>query len=507
MASPSDLAEPAAGAASQAEGARESAVPAAAELAQQAAAAVEQAGHHGLIGIAVVAFVALLCGLGMERLRQPAIVGYILAGAVLGPAGLRLVQSEAAIDVLAEMGVLMLLFIIGMELSIRAFKRIWKIAFITTMGQIGGAILVMLAASQLFDWSIELAIFLGFVVALSSTAVAIKILEDIGELRTRTGQIAVGVLIAQDLAVVPMMLIVGSMGGDGIDWSVVPKVAISVGLLAALIWFLGRRDKIHLPFGAMVAGHKDLKPLAALALCFGCATIAGLFELSPAYGAFIAGLVIGASHERHEMLEATLPIQSILMMVFFVSVGLLIDVFYVWEHLGEVVTLLLMIAVFKTALNVGFIRLTGQRWREAFLSGVVMAQVGEFSFLLSVIGVQSGVIGGEESRLVVSVTVLSLALSPLWVITARRLRTLAAYGITSGSDFLRMVYGPETEAISRAFGKASTRSQRFLRFAAIVLRRRRSRSRRAKARRDTGTRAGDDAQAPRPSPPSEAADA
>jgi len=431
-----------------------------------------------LTGIAIVALVALLCGMVLTRLRQPAIVGYILAGVVLGPSGLALVEDRERIDVLAELGVLLLLFIVGMELSVRSFMRLWKVAVATTAFQISASLAVMVLMSQMLGLPMELAIFLGFTVAMSSTAVAIKILDDIGELRTRAGRITIGVLIAQDLAVVPMMLLISAMGSDGFDLLAIPKILLSVGLLAGLIVYLAGGRKLRLPFAEDVAGSADLKPLAALAFCFGLAAIAGLLGLSAAYGAFLAGLVIGNSTARHDMMAATQPIQSVLLMIFFLSIGLLIDLDYMWRNLGTVMALFFLVTVFKTVVNVGFLGAIGQPWQHAFMAGVVMAQIGEFSFLLAIVAADAGVVGSNAERLVVAVTVLSLSLSPLWVFTARRLRLLTQYGITEAGDLVRLVYGPETEFVTDALDQASTRSQRLARMAALALRRRRQRRRR-----------------------------
>jgi CPA2 family monovalent cation:H+ antiporter-2 len=189
---------------------------------------MEAAAHSDLTGIAIVALAALLCGLGLERLRQPAIVGYILAGVLLGPSAFAVVHDRGDIDILAELGVLMLLFVIGMELSLRAFRRVWKLAVLTTLIQIGVSTSVMYLAATVAGFSVGVSIVLGFVVALSSTAVAIKVLEDIGELRTRAGRITVSVLIAQDLAVVPMMLSLGALADGKFDWIVLAKVGGSI---------------------------------------------------------------------------------------------------------------------------------------------------------------------------------------------------------------------------------------------------------------------------------------
>ncbi|MBT4888897.1 MAG: cation:proton antiporter [Rhodospirillales bacterium] len=430
--------------------------------------------HSGLTEIALVALAAMGCGIFMERLRQPAIVGYILAGVLLGPSALALVRDRAQIDSLAELGVLLLLYVVGMELSLRSFKRIWKLAVITTMVQIGASTSIMLICMQVFGWSLGLAILLGFVVALSSTAVAIKVLADIGELRTRTGTVTVGVLIAQDLAVVPMMLIVSTLGavhgtGDGageaggFTFEAGLRIVGSIALLAGLIWHLSRGVKVNLPFAAIIAGHEDLKPLTALAFCFAAASISGLLGLSAAYGAFIAGLVVGSSRQRHVMIEAAKPIQSILMMVFFLSIGLLLDLTFIWENLWTVVTLFLVVVVFKTILNVGTLRSLGQSWHHAFLAGVMLTQIGEFSFLLSQIGIDSGLISYDDSRIVVAVTVLSLALSPLFVLTARRLQSIALESRESASEILRTIYAPEAELVVETLGEARSTTSRTIR--------------------------------------------
>lgn len=438
------------------ESAATTALEAAADGLKQAAASST---HGDLTGIAIVVLAALACGIGMERLRQPAIVGYIVAGVLLGPSALGIVSSRDTVDLLAEMGVLLLLYVVGMELSLRIFKRLWKVALVATLMQIGVSTGVMLLLSRAFGWPFGVALVTGFAVALSSTAVAIKILDDLGETKTKAGRITIGVLIAQDLAVVPMMLAIDSMAGGGFDWLAVPKIAASILFLVGLIWYLSRGPKIRLPFLTGVAGNVDLKPLAALAFCFGAAAISGLLGLSVAYGAFLAGLVIGASTERHAMMAATQPIQSLLMMVFFLSVGLLLDLGYIWNNLGIVMTMFFLVAVFKTALNVGALRLLGQDWQTAFVASLMMAQVGEFSFLLSMLAVSNGVITQEDSRVIVAVTVLSLALSPLWVTTVRRLRALAAQGITEVGELTRLVYGREADFVAETFDEARSKGR------------------------------------------------
>ena len=402
--------------------------------------------HDQLTGIAIVAVGALACGLVMQRFRQPALVGYILAGVLLGPSGVGLVENRAAINQLAELGVLMLLFLVGMELSLRAIRQVWKIALLTTVFQIGTCLLVMFGAAELLDWPIARTLLIAFVVAISSTAVAVKMLDDIGELRSRVGQITIGVLIAQDLAVVPMMIIVGALGATGEDGGGGGRTAaINAGLsmlfLVLLIAYLSRRKRITLPFARMVGRSIDLTPLAGLAFCFGAATITGLLGLSAAYGAFLAGLVIGNSTSRRIMIHHTAPIQSILLMLFFLSIGLLLDLRFMIDNIWLVLGLVAFIAVFKTALNILVIKLLGETWPRAFLAGALLAQIGEFSFILAALGVSAGSVSPEIHRLIVAVTVLSLATSPFWLEIARRLNRIALLGITSPRETVRLTFG------------------------------------------------------------------
>lgn len=424
--------------------------------------------HEQLIPLAIVILVALSCGLVFTRMRQPAVIGYILAGVVLGPAGFGLVRNEENIALLADLGVLLLLFVIGMELSLRAFRRIWRIALATVALQTAGAMLVVWFIGQVMNWPTVAILLLAFVLALSSTAVAVKILEDIGELRTHTGRIAVGILIAQDLAIVPMILLLDIAALGEFSFMAMARIVLSVVLLLALILVLSRRRRVNVPLPAIIANHADLTPLLGLACCFGAATISGLLGLSPAYGAFLAGLTIGNSNLRVGMLDTVIPIQSILMMVFFLSIGLLIDLSLVWANLGVVVVMLLVATVGKTIVNLAVFAALRLPWAQALLIALVLSQVGEFSFLLGSIGLKREVISIDEFRIIITVTALSLAVSPLWMGAVRRLHRVAAFQRVSVRYVFRIAFGREADRITGGGAMAA----RFARDATNLIRNR-----------------------------------
>jgi len=410
--------------------------------------------NHELLPLAIVVLVALCCGILLTRLKQPAVVGYIFAGFVLGPSGFELVENEASIGLLAELGMLLLLYVIGMELSLRAFRRIWKIAVGTVVLQTLGALFMVWLIGVQLNWPVTAVMLLAFVLALSSTAVAVKMLEDIGELRTRTGRITVGILIAQDLAVVPMILLVDLAALGEFSVLSVGRIVLSVGLLLALILFLSRRQRLNIPILSATEGHADLTPLLGLVCCFGAATISALLGLSPAYGAFLAGLTIGNSNLRVGMLDMVMPIQSVLMMVFFLSIGLLIDLSLIWDNIGIILLMLLIVTVGKTAINLAIFAALRIPWAQALLTALILAQVGEFSFLLGNVGLQRGIISSEEFRIILSVTALSLVISPLYMNAIRRLHRAASFQRASIRYVLRLAFGREAAGIQRAFRKA-----------------------------------------------------
>jgi len=409
---------------------------------------VSEAGH---IEIATVVATALCFGLLLRWIKQPPLVGYILAGITLGPSGFALVTNRDAVAILAEMGVLLLLFVIGMEMSLRGFRRVARVAVGVAALQISVALISMYLLGQALGWPAGQIVLFGFILAISSTAVAMKLLEDIGELRTEVGRIAIGVLIAQDLAVIPMVLVIRGMGeaSSGLVWLVAAKIIIAVALLAFMVRYLTKREKVSVPFEKIAESNVEIAALIAIGLCFCFALFSHLIGLSSAFGAFLAGLWIGNSTARSTLLNATLPIQGVLIMVLFLSFGLLIDLDFVWSRLGTVLALLVIATIIKSALNIFFMRALGEPWPRAWLAGMTTSQIGEFSFVLLATGAASGIINENGQKLAMAVIALSLMTSPFWLFSARRLETMPWQRIFSSGEVFALLYGRELLAISQ----------------------------------------------------------
>lgn len=375
-----------------------------------------------LIELTTVFLAALASGLLMIRLKQPPLVGYIITGIVLGPSAFALVENREAVRFLAELGAIMLMFVIGIELSLRVFRRLYKLTMLIVAIQITLGLIICFSLGWIFDWTDSRAVIIGFAVALSSTAVGVNMLDQVGELHTSIGRLTIGILIAQDLAVVPMLVIVQSIGqGNLSDPMALLRVIGAIVFLSFFVSFMSRRKKLNLPFGSLLNEGKGVTALAALTICFLMATISGLAGITSAFGAFIAGLFIGNTQQRHKYLQATLPIRDILLMIFFLSIGLLIDLKFVYNHLIELTLLAILILILKTLGNLFILRAVNQPWVRSVRVATILPQIGEFSFILGATGFTAGALNLEGYKLLVSLIAMTLIASPIWLASARKL--------------------------------------------------------------------------------------
>lgn len=376
-----------------------------------------------LTHVALILFLALLGGLFLQRLRQPALVGYIIVGAIIGPGLLGLQGDDATIKWLAELAVVLLMFMVGLELDLARFKESMRVALTVTGLQIGLSLGVMFALSALlFHWDLAETVLFGFIASLSSTAVAMTILRELGRDTSDAGRLATAILVAQDIAAIPMLLIIstfhsGTSGGDFID--------LGLSLVAVLASILGVFELVQHP--RWVAGIERFftagtrQPvIAGLALCFGAAAFSGEIGLSTAYGAFIIGLLISnISSQGKSYEEAIQPLHDLLMMVFFLSIGLMLDAHFILKNLLTIGLVLAATVLLKTIGNALILRILGTPPQSAYPLGAVLGQIGEFSFVLIALGLANGFIGKETYQIALAFIALSLVISPLWLTFVR----------------------------------------------------------------------------------------
>ena len=358
-----------------------------------------------ILGMSAVVVFAL------HRLKIPSIVGFLLCGMLLGPYGLSFIKELETIQVFAEIGVILLLFTIGLEFSLSRFLKMRLEVF--GIGGLYVLITVVMAGLISYQWLKVpgTAIFTGFLVALSSTAIVMKLLSERAELDTPQGRISVGILIFQDLCIVPFMLFIPVMsGGGGIDeliFTFGKAIAIVAIVLLSSRWIVPKllHQVVH-------TGSRELFVITILILCFGIAFITSEFGLSLALGAFLAGLMISESEYAHEATSAILPFRDSFNGLFFISVGMLMDISFFINNILPVLSLVSGIILLKSTAGLLSMFLLKRPLRTSIHSSINLAQVGEFSFVLAVAGLAAGVISSEFYQWFLSASVLTMLLSP-----------------------------------------------------------------------------------------------
>jgi CPA2 family monovalent cation:H+ antiporter-2 len=359
-----------------------------------------------IFGLGVIVVVAF------HRLRVPPIVGFLFTGALCGPFGFGLVDGVHNVEALAEVGVVLLLFTVGIEFSVEELSRVRTFLFKGGTLQVALTLGAVSAATFALGARIPVAVFLGMLVALSSTAIVIRMLADRNELDAPHGRAAIGILILQDLVVVPMVLLTPFLGGAGGDATallvVVAKAGVFIGLaIAAARWLVPWL--LH----AVVATRKrETFLLTIILLCLGTALASARAGLSLALGAFIAGLILSESEYSHQALGEVLPLREVFNSLFFVSIGMLLDARIILDRPGLILGALLAVVLLKTVITTGIVMVLGHPLRIALMTGVITSQIGEFSFVLSKVGASAGLLDARLSQLFIVVAVGSMILTP-----------------------------------------------------------------------------------------------
>jgi monovalent cation:H+ antiporter-2, CPA2 family len=363
----------------------------------------------------LIVIAGLIGGLAARALRLPLMVGYVMAGVLVGPhtAGPTVVQVHD-VELLAEIGVALLLFSLGLELSFRDLQSVRRVALI------GGPIqiLVTCALGAVAVWKClnmpaGQAIWFGAMISVSSTAVVLKMLSAGGVTQTLASRVMIGLLVTQDLAVVPMLIVLPQLGAASQLFSSLTRaIGIATALLAAIIvvgtWLLPKLLRLVLALHS-----RELFLIAVVAIGVGVGYATQLAGLSFALGAFVAGLVLSESEFSHQALSDVVPIRDIFGLLFFVSIGMLLDPAYALSHATQIAAVVFFTFVGK-ALILGMIaRAFGYVNMAPWIIGLGLSQIGEFSFVLARSGITSGILSKPTYDLALTCTVLTMALSPL----------------------------------------------------------------------------------------------
>jgi len=369
-----------------------------------------------LYDILVIFGISLIVGLVFNRMRIPPMIGYIVAGIIAGPYLLSLVRSTAQVDILAEIGIILLLFSIGLEFS---FRQLWEIRSLVLSGgciQVAFATVLALAIALAIGRPWNEAVLLGFVISLSSTAVVLKILHDRGELDSLHGKLTLGILIFQDIVAIPMLMAVPFLAGasgaamEPLHITLLKDILFIAVLLATAKWIMPA-----LLFSIARTRNNELFLLFVICTCFGVAALASFVGLSLAMGALLAGLLISQSEFSHQAISRIVPFRDIFTAFFFVSIGMLLDTGFLLDHLDIIAIFLCVVLAIKFLAGSFAPFALGYQLRTIVLTGIALMQVGEFSFIITKSALDFGILSPAVYQVFLVIALITMAATPFLI--------------------------------------------------------------------------------------------
>ncbi|HBH22750.1 MAG TPA: potassium transporter KefB [Cytophagales bacterium] len=371
--------------------------------------------------IVIILGISVIINIIFQKLRFPNIIGFLVTGAIAGPYGLSLIHAIHEVEVMSEIGVVFLLFVIGIEFSLKSLASLKKTVILGGLLQVGGTIALVSVILKFFNFNWNEAVFIGFLFSLSSTAIVLNTLQSSGEISTPHGRISVALLIFQDIIVVPMILITPILSGDT-DNVLMSLVTLVLKLVAfgVFIYILARFLAPLILSQVVQTRNRELFILSTIVLCFATAWLTSLLGLSLALGAFFAGLIISESEFKHQATVNIMPFHEIFLSFFFVSIGMLLDLSFLWNNLWMIMALTIVISLLKSGVILVAVRALGYPIKTAAQSSLSLFQVGEFAFILSSSGLTYGLLDGNIYQFFLAASILSMAITPFIINRSER---------------------------------------------------------------------------------------
>lgn len=350
-----------------------------------------------------------------QRIRLPSVIGFLAAGMLIGPFGLSLITGTEQIEILSEIGLVLLLFLIGIEFNLKTLSAIRTTVFIGGGLQVIFSILLTGLISYLYGFNPNVSLLIGFMVSLSCTAVVIKLLQAAGRINNQEGKSSMAILIFQDLIAVPMMLLIPIMAGKGSGNTWYLLFLLVLKTLAVLLFVLLAARYLFPALMYQVASTKsqELFILTILLTCFAIAWLTNEAGLSLALGAFLAGLVISESEYSHQAVANVLPFREVFMSFFFISIGLMVDLGFFLQNFYWIILLTLAVVFLKFIAGSSALIMLGKSTRVSLMTGLALAQIGEFSFVLLKTAKDYSLISGTVNQYFLSISIFSILVTPL----------------------------------------------------------------------------------------------
>ncbi len=364
-----------------------------------------------LLGFSVVIVFAL------QKLKLPSIISFLLTGIIIGPYGFSLINAVEQVEILSEIGVILLLFVIGMELSIKQLISIKRTVFIGGFLQVGITVLIAGLVYFFLGNSWNESVFVGFLFSLSSTAIVLKTLQDRQQITAPFARNALAILIFQDIIVVPMMLVTPMIAGESANIGISILTLLLKSAVVLAITFISARYVIpRLMHAVAKTNSKELFLLVTITLCFAVAFLTSEAGLSLALGAFLAGLIVSESDYSHQATSIILPFRELFTSFFFISVGMLLDLDFFLNNIPVILLLVLVVFIIKSTIASIAVAILKYPTRTVLLTGLSLFQVGEFAFILSKVGIEYNLLSAQTNQYFLSVSIVSMILTPFVII-------------------------------------------------------------------------------------------
>jgi monovalent cation:H+ antiporter-2, CPA2 family len=372
-------------------------------------------------GIAVLSLIVLLLILLLRRLKQPYFIAYIVAGVLLGPQVFNIIHKPDVISELGEIGIIIMMFSIGSEIDLRYLTRNFYKPLLIAVVQIVLSFMCMYFVGSYAGWQITTIVLTAFIISISSSAIVFQYLARTGEIKSQLGMITCGVLLMQDILVIPMMLALNFMSGTAV--SAIQLIKVCAGGILMILFLKGALTKklFKIPMQKEITADHELQVFIGFSICFTMAWISGWFGLSTAFGAFASGILIGHDKATHWLGSSLIPFRVFFMAFFFLAVGLQLDINFFIQNAGTIILISFSVLFINSLINTILFKLTKNSWRDSLYGGALLSQIGEFSFILMTMAASLKLVENYTYQITLAVITSTMLLTTIWLMIIQQL--------------------------------------------------------------------------------------
>jgi len=373
-----------------------------------------------LQSLVIMLLTILLIGLAMKKLNQPYFVAYILAGIILGPHCIKIFKNADTISAIGELGLLMQMFFIGTKLEVQTFAKQIKKPLIRAIAQLLFSLVFITIIGTFYKWNAKEILLFTFIISLSSSAIILEYLEKNKELNKPLGILTSGILVLQDFLLVPMLLTINFLGEKKLSLYTIISLTVSLIVITFLLRQIFLKNKIKFPFPDILQSDHELQVFVGLLFCFGFACVTQAINLSAAVGALMAGIFISQSNSMQWLERHLVPFRVFFLSLFFLSIGLQININFLSEHTAVVILIVLVILIVNSLINALVFRLLKESWRNSIYAGALLSQIGEFSLVLCMVAKSQQMVNDFWYQFTLAVVSVTMLMTAIWINIIRR---------------------------------------------------------------------------------------